>query len=88
MSTIADNMRVELHHRTTAATADVVAFTAPYWQALQDGRAISQPNVLQANEIEGMIAQTLDMVISGEAEAPSAMEDLNAEVNDILFEFY
>ncbi|WP_181375910.1 extracellular solute-binding protein [Palleronia abyssalis] len=70
-----------------AALGDPDAFTAPFQEALTD-RAISQPNVLQASEIEGLIAQTLDTVIAGEAEAAPAMEDLNTQVEDILFEFY
>ena len=78
----------------TASTADTAAlpaadaFTAPFVAALSEGRAISQPNVMQASEIEGMIAQTLEEVIAGGAEAQPAMEDLNEEVEDILFEFY
>jgi multiple sugar transport system substrate-binding protein len=78
----------------TANTADQAAlgemddFTRPFWQALEEDRAISQPNVLQAAEIEGMIAQTLDTVIAGDAEPGPAMEELDRNVEDILFEFY
>ena len=70
-----------------AALGEPDAFTKPFQDALAE-RAISQPNVLQASEIEGMIGQTLDTVIAGEAEAGPAMEDLNGRVEDILFEFY
>ena len=71
-----------------AALGEMDAFTSPYWNALQDGRAISQPNVLQASEIERAIAATLDTIIAGEAEAGPAMAALDAEVEDILAEFY
>ena len=71
-----------------AALGDMDDFTRPYWNALEDGRAISQPNVLQASEIERAIAATLDTIIAGEAEAGPAMAALDAEVEDILAEFY
>ena len=78
----------------TASAADTAAlpapddFTAPFVAALEDGRAITQPNVMQASEIEGMMAQTFEEVVSGEAEAGPALEELDGEVEDILFEFY
>ena len=71
-----------------AALGEMDAFTRPYWDALQEGRAISQPNVLQASEIERTIAGTLDTIIAGEAEAAPAMQALDRAVEDILFEFY
>lgn len=64
------------------------SFTQPYWDALQEGRAISQPNVLQASEIERSIALTLETVIVGDAEPEAAMIDLDAQVEGILAEFY
>lgn len=72
----------------TEALPEPDAFTAPYVAALEEDRAISQPNVMQASEIEGMMAQTFEEVIAGEAEAGPAMEELDGEVEDILFEFY
>ena len=78
----------------TASAADTAAlpapddFTAPFVAALEDGRAITQPNVMQASEIEGMMAQTFEEVVSGEAEAGPALEELDGEVEDVLFEFY
>lgn len=78
----------------TASTADTAAlpapdaFTAPYVAALAEGRAISQPNIMQAAEIERMIARTLEQVIGGTAEPEPAMSALNDEVEDVLFEFY
>ena len=78
----------------TASTADTAtlpeadAFTAPFVAALADDNAVSQPNVMQASEIEGMIARTLEEVMSGDVDSKTALSDLNAEVEDILFEFY
>ena len=72
----------------TAALPEADAFTAPFVAALADDNAISQPNVMQASEIESMIAQTLEEVMSGDIDSKSALSKLNAEVEDILFEFY
>lgn len=78
----------------TASAADTAAlpaaddFTAPFVAALEDERAITQPNVMQASEIEGLMAQTFEEVIAGDAEAAPALEELDGEVEDILFEFY
>ncbi|MEQ5796219.1 extracellular solute-binding protein [Paracoccus sp. NFXS7] len=78
----------------TASVADTAAlpapdeFTAPYVEALADERAISQPNVMQAAEIERMIARTLEEVIGGAADPQASLSALNGEVEDILFEFY
>ncbi|WP_187298081.1 extracellular solute-binding protein [Jannaschia donghaensis] len=72
----------------TAALPEADAFTAPFVAALADDRAISQPNVMQASELEGLIARTLEEVIVGDAEAGPAMEELDGDVEDILSEFY
>lgn len=78
----------------TASVADTAAlpapddFTAPYVAALAEDRAISQPNVMQAAEIERMVARALELVIGGTAEPQAALSALNGEVEDILFEFY
>jgi len=64
------------------------AFTAPFLAALDDGRAISQPNVMQAAEIEGMMAQAFERAMAGETTPEEALQTLDAEVEDILFEFY
>lgn len=77
----------------TASSADTAAlpapdaFTQPYVDALAANRALSQPNVMQASEIERTMAQTFEEVLAGEAEVEPALEDLNQEVDDILFEF-
>ena len=71
-----------------AAMGEPDAFTRPYMDALAQDRAVSQPNVMQAAEIEGMMAQAIDTVLAGEAEAGEALGELDGEVEDILFEFY
>lgn len=77
----------------TASTADTAAlpepdaFTQPYVDALAEDRAVSQPNVMQASEIERTMAQAFEEVLAGEAEVAATLEELNREVDDILFEF-
>lgn len=71
-----------------AAMGEADAFTQPFLDALSEGRTVSQPNVMQAAEIEGMMADAIDTVIAGDAAASEAMSDLDREVEDILFEFY
>ena len=71
-----------------AAMGEADAFTQPFLDALAEGRTVSQPNVLQAAEIEGMMAETIDTVLAGDAEPEAAMEELDGEVEDILLEFY
>jgi multiple sugar transport system substrate-binding protein len=78
----------------TANTADTEAlpaadaFTQPFADALAENRAISQPNVMQASEIEGLMARAIEEVMAGEAEPAARLEALDAEVEDILAEFY
>ena len=64
------------------------AFTAPYVEALESGRAITQPNVLQAAEIERAMADAIGRALDGDESPEDAMEDLDARVEDVLFEFY
>jgi multiple sugar transport system substrate-binding protein len=71
-----------------AAMGEADAFTQPFLDAMAEGRAVSQPNVMQAAEIEGMMAQAIDDVLAGDAEPEAAMEALDREVEDVLFEFY
>lgn len=71
----------------TAALPAPDAFTQPYVDALAENRAVSQPNVMQASEIERTMAQTFEAVLAGEADVVPALEELNQEVDDILFEF-
>ena len=72
----------------TAALPEADAFTAPFVAALADENAISQPNVMQASEIEGMLAKTLEEVMSGDTDSKTALTELNSDVEEILFEFY
>ena len=78
----------------TASNADTAtlpkadAFTAPFVAALAEDRAVSQPNVMQASEIESMIARTLEEVMSGDTDSKTALSTLNADVEDVLSEFY
>lgn len=72
----------------TAALPAADAFTAPYVAALEDDRAVSQPNVMQASEIEGMIARSLETIIAGDADPVPTMDNLDTEVENILSEFY
>jgi len=71
-----------------AALGEPDAFTAPYVRALEEDRAVTQPNVMQAAEIEGLMAQTIDEVIGGDREPREALEELDRSVSDILFGFY
>ena len=71
-----------------AALGDPGAFKAPFIAALETGRAVPQPNVVQAAEIEKLTAQTVDTVLAGDAEPEAALEALDTQVSDILFEFY
>ena len=64
------------------------AFSAPYVAALADGRAITQPNVMQAAEIERAMADAIGTALDGGESPEAAMERLDEQVSDILFEFY
>lgn len=78
----------------TANTADLAAlgepdaFTAPYVQALKDGRALTQPNVMQAAEIERLMADRIGAALDGAGTPEAEMTELDDEVTDILSEFY
>jgi multiple sugar transport system substrate-binding protein len=72
----------------TAALPAPDAFTQPYVDALAQDRAITQPNVLQASEIEGMMARAIEGVKAGEVGVEEGLTELDAEVEDILAEFY
>ncbi len=64
------------------------AFTAPYIDALESGRAITQPNVMQAAEIERLMADRIGAAIDGAGTPEDEMTELDEEVSDILSEFY
>ena len=86
--TLASMGALTANETDNAAMGEASAFTQPFRDALADGRAVSQPNVMQAAEIEGMMAQTIDGVLAGDAEPEAAMEALDGDVEDVLFEFY
>jgi multiple sugar transport system substrate-binding protein len=71
-----------------AAMGEADAFTQPFLDVLAEGRAVGQPNVMQAAEIEDQIGQAIDTILAGDAEADEALEALDRRIEDILFEFY
>ena len=64
------------------------AFTAPYVEAIEGGRALTQPNVMQAAEIERLMADRIGAAIDGAGTPEDEMTELDEEVSDILSEFY
>ena len=64
------------------------AFSAPFVEALAEGRAITQPNVMQAAEIERMMADAIGTALDGGEPIEEAMDELDQKVSDVLFEFY
>ena len=71
-----------------AAMGEPDAFSAPYIEALEEDRAISQPNVMQAAEIEGLMAEGFERAMAGDADPAAVLQELDREIEDILFEFY
>ena len=78
----------------TANAADLEAigeqdgFTQPFIAAINDDRAISEPNVIQSAEIQKLMSDAIRDVRAGDAEAAEAMGALDASVSDVLAEFY
>jgi multiple sugar transport system substrate-binding protein len=78
----------------TANSGDIAAaqdelgdfFTAPYAEALE--RSITEPNVIQAAEIEGILSNYLQAAYRGELTPEAALEQADAEISGILAEFY
>jgi multiple sugar transport system substrate-binding protein len=78
----------------TANNSDIAAaqdelgdfFTAPYAAALE--RSITEPNVIQAAEIEGILSNYLQSAYRGELSPEAALEQADAEISGILAEFY
>ena len=64
------------------------AFTQPFIDAINDERAVTEPNVIQAAEIQKRMADTIRAVRAGDAEPEQAAEELDEGVSDILAEFY
>ncbi|MCA9838665.1 MAG: extracellular solute-binding protein [Trueperaceae bacterium] len=78
----------------TANKADIAAaqdnlgdsFTAPYVAALE--RSITEPNVIQASEIEGILKTYIERAWAGELTAEEALTQADKEITTILKEFY
>ena len=64
------------------------AFTQPFIDAINDDRAVTEPNVIQAAEIQKRMADTIRDVRAGDAEPEQAASELDEGVSDILAEFY
>ena len=71
-----------------AALGEQDAFTQPFIDAINEGRAVTEPNVMQAAEIQKKMADTIRAVRAGDVDAAEAAEALDADVSDILAEFY
>lgn len=78
----------------TANEADIAAagdalndsYTRPFVDAF--GRSISEPNVVQASEIEGILRTYIQRAWSGELSAEEALTQADREISNILDEFY
>ncbi len=78
----------------TANNADIEAaqaqlgdfFTAPYADALS--RSVTEPNVLQASEIETILQTYLLQAYRGDLAPQEALSQADGEITDILAEFY
>lgn len=78
----------------TASNADIEAaqaelgdfFTAPYADALE--RSITEPNVIQASEIETILQTYLTQAYRGDLTPEAALSQADEEISAILAEFY
>ncbi len=78
----------------TASSADIGAaeaelgdfFTAPYADALE--RSVTEPNVIQASEIETILSEYLGQAYRGDLAPEDALAQADREISDILAEFY
>lgn len=61
-------------------------YSAPFVEALD--RSITEPNVVQAAEIEGILQGYIERAWAGELSAEEALTQADAEISDILAEFY
>ena len=71
-----------------AALGEQDAFTQPFIDAINEGRAVTEPNVIQAAEIQKKMADTIRAVRAGDVDAAEGAQELDEEVSDILAEFY
>lgn len=80
----------------TGNTADIAAmgesvsdfFTGPFVAAVESGTAISQPNVLQAAEIDRILRSYIEQAWAGRMSAEDALIEADYEIQDILDENY
>ena len=78
----------------TASNADIEAagaqlgdfFTAPYADALE--KSITEPNVIQASEIETILSEYLSQAYRGDLSPEDALAGADREISSILAEFY
>jgi len=78
----------------TASSADIGAaqtelgdfFTAPYADALE--KSITEPNVIQASEVETILSEYLGQAYRGDLSPEDALAQADQEIGDILAEFY
>jgi multiple sugar transport system substrate-binding protein len=78
----------------TANKADIAAsqseindsFTKPYVDVISSGRAISEKNVPQAQEIEVLVRGAIEEAWLGRRAPQSALEAANAQIEAILRE--
>ncbi len=78
----------------TANTNDIAAaqdslgdsYTAPFIEALE--RAVPEPNVIQASEIERVLQSYIERAWNGELSAEDALAQADRDITNILNEFY
>lgn len=78
----------------TANNADIEAagaelgdfFTAPYAEALE--KSVTEPNVIQASEIETILSEYLGQAYRGDLSPEDALVGADREISSILAEFY
>jgi len=78
----------------TSNEADIAAsqdelgdsYTAPFVEALE--RSVTEPNVVQAAEIERILQGYIERAWAGELSAEEALTQADAEIREILAEFY
>lgn len=80
----------------TGNTADIAAmgdsvsdfFTAPFVQAVESGAAVSQPNVMQAAEIDRVLRSYIEQAWAGNLSSEDALVQADDEIQAILDEYY
>lgn len=80
----------------TGNTADITAmgesvsdfFTGPFVEAVESGAAVSQPNVMQAAEIDRILRSNIEQAWAGRLTAEQALAEADDEIQAILDEYY